>query len=132
MLLRLVRVAREHNSSSLADLIATRLGKSSGLAAAVTAVALLMIPYLALQLKAVAMSYGLLAHGGQSSAAPWEDSALYVALAMAVFAMLFGTRSTTAAEHNRGLVLAMAVAIAAQAHRHARPRRLCLVRNRCR
>ena len=110
VLLRLVRVAREHNSSSLADLIATRLGKSSGLAAAVTAVALLgMIPYLALQLKAVAMSYGLLAHGGQSSAAPWEDSALYVALAMAVFAMLFGTRSTTAAEHNRGLVLAMAV-----------------------
>ena len=110
ILLRLVRVAREHNSSSLADLIATRLGKSSGLAAAVTAVALLgMIPYLALQLKAVAMSYGLLAHGGQSSAAPWEDSALYVALAMALFAMLFGTRSTTAAEHNRGLVLAMAV-----------------------
>lgn len=46
VLLRLVRVAREHNSSSLADLIATRLGKSSGLAAAVTAVALLgMIPH---------------------------------------------------------------------------------------
>jgi Na+/proline symporter len=28
---------------------------------------------------------------------------------MALFAMLFGTRSATAAEHNRGLVLAMAV-----------------------
>ena len=110
VLLRLVRVAREHNSSSLADLIATRLGKSSWLAAAVTAVALLgMIPYLALQLKAVAMSYGLLTRGSQASTAPWEDSALYVALAMALFAMLFGTRSTTAAEHNRGLVLAMAV-----------------------
>ena len=110
VLLRLVRVAREHNSSSIADLIATRLGKSSWLAAAVTAVALLgMIPYLALQLKAVAMSYGLLTQGSEASTAPWEDSALYVALAMAVFAMLFGTRSTTAAEHNRGLVLAMAV-----------------------
>ena len=110
VLLRLVRVAREHNSSSLADLIATRLGKSSGLAAAVTAVALLgMIPYLALQLKAVAMSYALLAHAGEANTEPWEDSALYVALAMALFAMLFGTRSTMAAEHNRGLVLAMAV-----------------------
>jgi PAS domain S-box-containing protein len=110
VLLRLVRVAREHHSSSLADLIATRLGKSSWLAAAVTAVALLgMIPYLALQLKAVAMSYGLLTRGSAPETAPWEDSALYVALAMALFAMLFGTRSASAAEHNRGLVLAMAV-----------------------
>jgi PAS domain S-box-containing protein len=110
VLLRLVRVARELNSSSIADLIATRLGKSSWLAAAVTAVALLgMIPYLALQLKAVAMSYGLLTRGSELSTAPWEDSALYVALAMALFAMLFGTRSASAAEHNRGLVLAMAV-----------------------
>jgi len=38
----------------------------------------------------------------------WRDSALYVALAMALFAMLFGTRRASAAEHNRGLVLAMA------------------------
>ena len=38
----------------------------------------------------------------------WQDSALYVALAMAAFAMLFGTRRASAAEHNRGLVLAMA------------------------
>jgi PAS domain S-box-containing protein len=110
LLLKLVRLAREHRSSSLADLIATRLGKSSWLAAAVTAVALLgMIPYLALQLKAVAMSYALLTRGSASDAAPWGDSALYVALAMALFAMLFGTRSAAAAEHNRGLVLAMAV-----------------------
>jgi signal transduction histidine kinase/Na+/proline symporter len=110
VLLRLVRVAREQNSSSIADLIATRLGKSSWLAAAVTAVALLgMVPYLALQLKAVAMSFSLLTRGNETNTAPWEDSALYVALAMALFAMLFGTRSATAAEHNRGLVLAMAV-----------------------
>src|SRR5690606_1184444 len=39
---------------------------------------------------------------------PWQDSALYIALAMALFAMLFGTRRASAAEHNRGLVLAMA------------------------
>jgi PAS domain S-box-containing protein len=110
VLLRLVRVAREHRSSSIADLIATRLGKSSWLAAAVTAVALLgMVPYIALQLKAVAMSYSLLTRGSDASAAPWGDGALYVALAMALFAMLFGTRSAAAAEHNRGLVLAMAV-----------------------
>lgn len=109
-LYRLVRLARESNASSIADLIATRLGRSSSLAAAVTGVALLgLIPYVALQLKAVAMSYGMLTRGGELVTPPWNDSALYVALAMALFAMLFGTRSVSAAEHNRGLVLAVAV-----------------------
>ncbi len=109
LLQRLVRMAREHNATSLADLIATRLGKDSWLAAAVTAVTVVgMVPYIALQLKAVAMSHGLLTRTSSGSLPPWQDSALYVALAMAVFAMLFGTRRASAAEHNRGLVLAMA------------------------
>ena len=109
-LLKLLRLAREQNSTSLADLIATRLGKNSWLAAVVTLVAVIgIVPYIALQLKAVAMSYGLLTRASQLSPPPWQDSALYVALAMALFAMLFGTRRASAAEHNRGLVLAMAV-----------------------
>lgn len=109
LLQSLVRMAREHNATSLADLIASRLGKDSWLAAMVTAVTVIgMIPYIALQLKAVAMSHGLLTRTSSLSPPPWQDSALYVALAMAVFAMLFGTRQASAAEHNRGLVLAMA------------------------
>ncbi|MDC8011414.1 hybrid sensor histidine kinase/response regulator [Tahibacter soli] len=107
---RLVRIAREYNASSIADLVAARFGRSSGLAALVTAVAVLgIVPYIALQLKAVAMSYSLLTHGGDEMSAPaWQDSALWVALVMALFAILFGTRRASAAEHNRGLVLAMA------------------------
>lgn len=109
LLRTLVNLAREHNATSLADLIATRLGKDSWLAAAVTLVAVVgMVPYIALQLKAVAMSHGLLTRASDLTPPPWQDSALYVAMAMAVFAMLFGTRRASAAEHNRGLVLAMA------------------------
>ncbi|MCX7034935.1 MAG: PAS-domain containing protein [Arenimonas sp.] len=109
-LLKLLRLAREQNSTSLADLVATRLGKNSWLAAVVTFVAVIgIVPYIALQLKAVAMSYGLLTRASELSPPPWQDSALYVALAMALFAMLFGTRRASAAEHNRGLVLAMAL-----------------------
>jgi len=108
-LLRLVRLVREHNSTSLADFIATRLGKDGWLAAAVTFVAVLgIVPYIALQLKAVAMSFALLVRDDPLQVPAWQDSALYVALAMAAFAMLFGTRSASAIEHNRGLVLAMA------------------------
>jgi signal transduction histidine kinase/CheY-like chemotaxis protein len=111
-MIRLVRLARETNATSLADLIATRLGKDAWLAAVVTLVAALgLIPYIALQLKAVTMSFATLTGGtasAMSGSAPWRDGALYVALAMASFAMLFGTRRASAAEHNRGLVLAMA------------------------
>src|SRR5690554_829913 len=111
-MLRLVRLARESNATSLADLIATRLGKDPWLAATVTLVAALgLIPYIALQLKAVTMSFGTLTGAAVVDVAqvpPWGDSALYVALAMALFTMLFGTRRVSAAEHNRGLVLALA------------------------
>ncbi len=110
-MVKLVRLSRETNATSLADLIATRLGKDAWLAATVTLIAALgLIPYIALQLKAVAMSFAMLTtRTAEGAAAPaWQDSALYVALAMALFAMLFGTRRASAAEHNRGLVLAMA------------------------
>jgi len=108
-MVRLVRLARESNATSLADLIATRLGRDAWLAATVTGVAALgLIPYIALQLKAVAMSFAMLTRSADSQGPIWRDGALYVALAMALFAMLFGTRRASATEHNRGLVLAMA------------------------
>ncbi|TVS09888.1 MAG: response regulator [Wenzhouxiangella sp.] len=109
-LLKLVRQSKAENSTSIADFIASRFGKSSTLAAAVTAVALIgMVPYIALQLKAVAMSFGALTLGAvdETELTTWLDLAFYVAVFMAVFAMLFGTRRASATEHNRGLVVAM-------------------------
>lgn len=109
LLMRLVRLVRESNSTSVADFIASRLGQDGWLAAVVTFVAVLgIVPYIALQLKAVAMSFALLVRDDAAQVPAWQDSALYVALVMAAFAMLFGTRSASAAEHNRGLILAMA------------------------
>ncbi|MBS0556884.1 MAG: PAS domain-containing hybrid sensor histidine kinase/response regulator [Proteobacteria bacterium] len=109
LLVRLVDLAREVNAGSLADLIAARLGRHSGLAAVVTAVMLLgIVPYIALQLKAVAMSYGTLSGAAYPGVPAWRDSALWAAALMALFAMLFGTRRAAATSHNRGLVLALA------------------------
>ena len=109
-MVRLVRLARQGNATSIADLIATRLGKDPWLAAVVTLVAALgLVPYIALQLKAVTMSFGTVTGGPVAGGVPaLRDGALYVALAMAAFAIAFGTRRASAAEHNRGLVLAMA------------------------
>ncbi len=112
-MIRLIRLAHESNATSLADLIATRLGKDAWLAATVTLVAVLgLIPYIALQLQAITLSFATLTEGAKAASAGvppvWGDGGLYVALAMAVFAILFGTRRASAAEHNRGLVLAVA------------------------
>lgn len=109
-LLKLVRLSKAENSTSIADFIATRFGKSFGLAATVTGVAMFgIVPYIALQLKAVAMSFGALTRTSISEAGltTWLDLAFYVAVFMALFAMLFGTRRASATEHNRGLVVAM-------------------------
>jgi PAS domain S-box-containing protein len=106
---RLAQLARAQNSTSIADLVASRFGKSSRLAALITGVAVLgMVPYIALQLRAVAQSFALVTDGGVAPAMTgWQDVAFWIALLMAAFAMLFGTRRAAATEHNRGLVLAM-------------------------
>ena len=109
-LLKLVRLSKAENSTSIADFIATRFGKSSGLAATVTGVAMFgIVPYIALQLKAVAMSFDALTRApvNEAELTTWLDLAFYVAVFMALFAMLFGTRRASATEHNRGLVVAM-------------------------
>jgi signal transduction histidine kinase/Na+/proline symporter/CheY-like chemotaxis protein len=105
---RLCRYAREHNATSIADLIGSRFDQNSRLAAIVTGVAALgIIPYIALQLRAVAQTYELLTATKGADPVAWKDAAFWIALLMAAFAMLFGTRHVAATEHNRGLVLAM-------------------------
>ncbi|MCC6947318.1 MAG: PAS-domain containing protein [Bradyrhizobiaceae bacterium] len=112
LILKIVRLAKAQNITSIADFIAARYGKSQTVAAIVTIVAVIgAVPYIALQLKAVSAS--LLTILGQqpstSTLAPmFGDLALVVAVTMAAFAMLFGTRHSDATEHQEGLMLAIA------------------------
>jgi len=104
---RVVRLAKAQNITSIADFIAARYGKSQAVAAAVSLIALVgAVPYIALQLKAVSVSLTTLVGAG-GAVAPL-DIALLVALAMAAFAVLFGTRYADATEHQEGLILAIA------------------------
>ena len=107
---RLVHVARSQNMVSIADFIASRYGHSRRLGALVAIIALIgVIPYLALQYKAVAMSLQVLAPGDGSDPGVFGDPALYVALLMAVFAILFGARWVDATERHHGMMLAIAL-----------------------
>lgn len=110
---RLVRIAKQQNATSISHLLSARFGRSAPIAVVVTVIALTAaIPYMALQLKAVALSIEILTGlpQGKASGLPWfQDSALVVALLLAVFASLFGTRDVDATEHHPGMVLAIAV-----------------------
>ncbi len=106
---RLVAVVRAHNITSIADLISSRFGKSPALAALVATIALTAaIPYLALQYKAVGTSIDVLTGASGVHPAWYADTALWVALLMALFAILFGTRRLDATEHHEGVMLAIA------------------------
>ena len=108
---RLALIARSENTVSIADFISSRYGRSRKLAALVTVIALIgVVPYLALQYKAVAMSLSVLTgHAGDITHTFFSDPALYVALLMALFAALFGTRQVDATEHHHGMMLAIAL-----------------------
>ncbi|TMJ21986.1 MAG: response regulator [Alphaproteobacteria bacterium] len=111
LLRRVIRLAKSQNITSIADFIAARYGKSQAVAVTVALIALIgSVPYIALQLKASAASLGTILSEDQAfSHIPIiGDIALMVTLAMATFAVLFGTRQTDATEHQHGLMLAVA------------------------
>jgi Na+/proline symporter/signal transduction histidine kinase/ActR/RegA family two-component response regulator len=107
-LLRIVRLAKSHNITSVADFLAARYGKSQAVGAIVTVIAVAgTLPYIALQLKAVALSVTALLGAHQLQLFNL-DTALVIALLMATFAVLFGTRHIDATEHQEGLIVAVA------------------------
>ena len=111
LLRRVIRLAKSQNITSIADFIGARYGKSQAVAATVALIAIIgSVPYIALQLKAVASSLETILNEDKllASIPVIGDIALVVTLAMAVFAVLFGTRQTDATEHQHGLMLAIA------------------------
>lgn len=114
LLRHIARLAKAEHITSIADFLAARYGKSFGVALLATCIAAVgSIPYIALQLKAVAGSVGLVMdHYGNTPAMPvpvFGDISLVVAAVLAAFAILFGTRHTDATEHQNGLILAIAL-----------------------
>lgn len=114
LLLRIIRIAKGQNLTSVADFIAARYGKSQSVAAIVTIVAIIgSLPYIALQLKAISVSIEILLGANASTGIEvprigFADTALLITLALAAFAILFGTRHIDATEHQDGLMLAVA------------------------
>jgi len=109
---KLVRIGRSQRITSVADLISSRFGKSTSLGVLVT---ILMVvaatPYLALQLQSVTLSFAVFASasGEVWGTADLDLAAFWVALGLAIFTVIFGTRNLDANERHHGIVMAIAV-----------------------
>ena len=117
VLLKLIRISKVHRVTSIADFIASRYGKSHLLGGLVTIIAVIgIVPYIALQLKAISASFSFVLQYppdtstvGEISTLPFlHDNTFYIAMLLAAFTILFGTRHLDATERHEGLVAAIA------------------------
>jgi Na+/proline symporter/signal transduction histidine kinase len=109
---KLVRIGRTQRITSVADLISSRYGKSTFLGVLVTLLAVAGItPYIALQLQSVTLSFGVFAAGNAHGWISPDETpmTLWVAIGLAIFTVLFGTRNLDANERHHGIVTAIAL-----------------------
>ncbi|MNZ27490.1 Non-motile and phage-resistance protein [compost metagenome] len=110
VLQKMILISKQENITSIADFIAARYGKSQALAVVVALICVVcVLPYIALQLKGIVLGVNLLIGAGpDSTGTRSQDTALLVSLILALFTIVFGTRSLDVTEHHRGMVLAIA------------------------
>ncbi len=109
---KMVRVGRSQRITSIADLISSRYGKSNLLAVFVTVLAVIgATPYIALQLQSVTLSFAAFAKTDPAATTlpDMQSTALWAAVGLTVFTILFGTRNLDANERHHGVVMAIAV-----------------------
>lgn len=111
VLRKLVRIGRSQRITSIADLVSSRFGKSNLLAICVTILAVIgTTPYIALQLQSVTLSFEVFAEAANPGQPQDQGiTALYLAMGLALFTVIFGTRNLDANERHHGVVMAIAV-----------------------
>ncbi len=106
---KILRIARVHKISSIADFISLRYGNSRLMGAIVAIVCIAaIIPYIGLQIKAISETFHLLTETPDSTNI-FTDSATYVVLIIAIFSSYYGTKYVDASEKRLGIISAVAV-----------------------
>lgn len=106
---KLVRIGNTQRITSIADLISSRYGKSNLLAVVVTLLAVIgSTPYIALQLQSLTLSFAVFTQTNANAPSP-AITAFLIAMGLAAFTVVFGTRNLDANERHHGVVTAIAV-----------------------
>jgi len=105
---RIVTTGKRIHSTSIADFMSAHYQKSRSVAALVSLIAVIgALPYIALQLKSVATSFSYIT-GLPGDGSVGLGGIGLVAVTLAVFAVMFGTRHIDITRHNRGMIAAIA------------------------
>jgi Na+/proline symporter len=108
LLRRMVRVKSHLRVTSIADFISARYGKSQAVAAVVTVMLLVgIVPYIALQLRAVTGTFALLTSTAHGSGA--ELISPIVIVLMFAFTVMFGIRRLDPTERHPGMMVSLSV-----------------------
>ncbi|MCV3239640.1 sensor histidine kinase [Mesorhizobium sp. ZC-5] len=113
---KLITIGRIHHTTSIADFISARFGKSPALGALITILALVAItPYIALQLKAITASFQVTTYPAGALVAasqrlePDFAVAFWLAAGLCLFSIIFGVRNIDVNERHHGVIAAIAV-----------------------
>ncbi|MGA1863161.1 SpoIIE family protein phosphatase [Deferribacter thermophilus] len=102
----IIRVSDEYNITSIADFISFRYGKSKYLGIIVSLFCIFgIIPYIALQLKAITETFLLVSDGDlKNQVTVFKDISFYFSLIIGLIGAFFGTRHVSEARKHPGLI----------------------------
>lgn len=110
VLKRMVHAKETYHITSIADFISIRYNRSQWIAALVTIICLMgVIPYIAMQLKAITRSVDVIAVEPIAGSSSGLTSGIVITLAMALFTILFGARKLDPTERHVGMMGVLAV-----------------------
>ncbi|MDD5456637.1 MAG: diguanylate cyclase, partial [Candidatus Margulisbacteria bacterium] len=109
---KMIRIKNMYKITNLADFVTARYSRSTSVGAVVTIICLVgMLPYIALQLKAIISSFQLISapphytvHTFMGDSVGW-----FLVLAMGIFTIIFGARKLDPTEHHRGMIMVVAI-----------------------
>ncbi|MEM6769995.1 MAG: histidine kinase dimerization/phospho-acceptor domain-containing protein, partial [Bacteroidota bacterium] len=106
---KMVGICKEERITSVPDFISSRYGKSRSLGLIAASFLLIgVIPYISLQLKAIAAIFDLSTTTTPTSNLPfYRDNALLLTLVLALFTMVYGVRKLDANERHEGVIAAI-------------------------
>lgn len=109
VLRKIVRITKVERISSIADFVSTRYGKNFSVGIIVTLLCIIgVVPYISIQLESITDSFGVITSNPKAGVSFLSDTTFYVAIILAAFIILFGTRSVDVTEKHEGLVAAVA------------------------
>ena len=115
VLYKMILIAKNERVGSIADFISARYGKSGIVGILATIVVVLgIIPYISIQIQSVDVAFQTLTSmsvkgDNHIRVSPFKDTGLYITVAMALFAGVFGTRKLDPNERHEGLIASIAL-----------------------